>query len=283
MLTKLYSLYPWYELWNPLLLLFLLFLSWLYYKKIVTSVEKMVTNRHLYCFLSSIVLLYFVKGSPLRIMGNDFLFTAYVFGVAILYFAIIPLFILSLPASFLQKYFWGYRLRKVVQIFSYPWIAAIIFNGVLTLYFVPYFFNQIHESDLLSFLIQFILMVAAFLMWWTIIAPLKNVGKFSYFVRVAYVFLNSLLLMPLGIFLILSLTNAHYSVYDAANYRFFSGMNGILDQQLAGTTLKFIQLLGYGTALFFLIVRWGKEEEKREDENIRVVQGIVIQLPEKKS
>ncbi|KRG13278.1 hypothetical protein ACA29_09170 [Lederbergia galactosidilytica] len=59
-------------------------------------------------------------------------------------------------------------------------------------------------------------------------------------------------------------------------------MNGIIDQQLAGVTLKFLQLIGYGTALFFLIIRWGKEEE-REDENIRVVQGIVIQLPEKRS
>ncbi|KRG14579.1 hypothetical protein ACA30_11495 [Virgibacillus soli] len=282
MFTELYSLYPWYKLWNPDLFMLLILLTWLYYKKVIKTTGENAIKRHLFCYLVSMTLLYIVKGSPLRIIGNDFLFIAHVFGLAIIYFGVIPLFVLSLPAPMLQRYFWGHRLRKGMQIFAHPWIAALIFNGLVTFYLLPAFFNEIHKHNLLSWAFQLILAVAALLMWWTIIAPVKNVGNFSYFVRVAYVFLNSLLLMPLGIYLILSMSSAHYSVYTTESYQLFSNMNGIIDQQLAGVTLKFLQLIGYGTALFFLIIRWGKEEE-REDENIRVVQGIVIQLPEKRS
>lgn len=281
MFTELYSLYSWYELWNPVLLMLLILLTWLY-KKAIRSVRKNVTKRHLFCYFACIGLLYIVKGSPIRIIGKDFLFTAHVLELAVMYFGVIPLFVLSLPTPLLQKLFWGYRLRKGMQLFAHPWMAALIFNGLLTFYLLPVFFNEIHRHSILSWILQFLLAVAALLMWWTIITPVKSVGSYSYFVRVAYVFLNSLLLMPLGIFLILSMSHAHYMVYDPAQYQLFSNINGIVDQQLAGATLKFLQLLGYGTALFFLIVRWGKEEE-REDENIRVVQGIVIQLPEKHS
>ncbi|WP_062110186.1 cytochrome c oxidase assembly protein [Bacillus niameyensis] len=280
-ITSLFSQYPWYVLWSPLFLFLLILISWLYYKKILASSLYKVSFRHYGFFYGAMLLLYIVKGSPFNLVGKDFLFSAHIFELATIHFAIIPLFILSVPVELLQKIFWHYRLRKTIKWFSYPWVAALIFNGVLTIYLVPKFFNQIHGHSVLSFISQTILVISAILMWWTIIAPLKGVGKFSYFIRVSYVFLNSLLLMPMGIFLILSILYPHYTVYDASGYRLFGEMNGISDQQLGGALLKALQLLGYGTALFYLISRWGKEEEK-EDENIRVVQGIVIQLPERK-
>lgn len=281
MVKELLSQYSFLELISPLFLFLLVFVSFLFHKIVLSSKLYKVTFRHYACFYGAMFLLYIVKGSPINLVGRDFLFSVHVFELAMVHFAIIPLFLLSFPVEFLRKLFWNYRLRIGIRLFSHPWIAALIFNTVLSFYLVPKFFNQIHESILLSLISQTILVLTASLMWWTIIAPLKEVGRFSYFVRVSYVFLNSLLLMPMGIFLILSIYEPHYSVYAPEGYKYFVDMTGIGDQQLAGAILKGLQLLGYGTALFYLITRWGKEEEK-EDENIRVVQGVVIQLPERK-
>lgn len=276
MFSYLFSHYSWIELFRPFFLLFLVGFGLLYYRSVFSSPLYKIQKYNRYCFIVAMILLYIVKGSPLHVIGKDILFSVHILSLASIHFIIIPLFLLSFPTELLRKWFWDYRLRMVVRFFSHPWIAALIFNGMLTVYLIPKFFNYIHGHWLLSYFCQSVLVITAILMWWTIIAPLKEVGRFSYFIRVAYVFLNSLLLMPMGIFLILSIFTPHYHIYDAANYQMFENFNGIQDQQLGGAILKSLQLLGYGTALFYLITRWAKAEENKEDERYRVVQGVVI-------
>nr|WP_249316878.1 cytochrome c oxidase assembly protein [Bacillus sp. FJAT-50079] len=257
-------------------------MAYLYYKKIIVSNYYKVSEEQVKYFFVAACLFYIVKGSPLTVIADQYLFSAHIFELAIVFFAILPLLILSMPTELLRKYFWDYRLRNIIKIFAHPWIAAIIFNGALTIYLVPTFFNQIQQSVILSFISQVVLVLTAIIMWWTIIVPVPGVTRFSYFARVAFVFLNAILLLPIGFFLLLTMNQAYYPVYEAAAYQIFPSLSAIYDQQLGGGILKSIQLLSYGTALFYLISRWAKEEEEREDENIRVVQGIVIQLPEKK-
>lgn len=115
--------------------------------------------------------------------------------------------------------------------------------------------------------------------------PLPEISKFSYFTRVAYIFLNSVLLMPIGIFLLIGITEAHYPLYAEAAGQLLPSLTAVYDQQLAGGILKAIQLTSYGIALFYLIGNWSRKEDEMEgqidDENIRVVQGVVIHLPKK--
>lgn len=164
-------------------------------------------------------------------------------------------------------------------------MAALLFNGALTVYFAPPLFNVIQQSVILSIISQIFLIFTGFLMWWTIIMPLPEISKFSYFTRVAYIFLNSVLLMPIGIFLLIGITEAHYTLYTAVAGELFPSLSAVYDQQLGGGILKVIQLTSYGIALFCLIGNWSKKEDEREgqidDENIRVVQGVVIHLPKK--
>lgn len=115
--------------------------------------------------------------------------------------------------------------------------------------------------------------------------PLPEISKFSYFTRVAYIFLNSVLLMPIGIFLLVGIGEAHYPLYAGVAGQLFPSLNAVYDQQLGGGILKAIQLTSYGVALFHLIGNWSRKEDEREgqidDESIRVVQGVVIHLPRK--
>lgn len=283
-MSGIFSTYTWYELWGPIWIALLLLLSYVYVRKIVKSHLYEATSQQVKYFFYAIFTVYIVKGSPFTVLANDYFFSAHVFQISMLLFVATPLFILSLPTDFLRRYFWDYRMRNAIKLFAHPWVTAIFFNGLLTIYFVPSVFNAVQASMLLTSIAQTVLILHAFLMWWTIITPLPEVSKLSDFTRVAYVFCTALLLMPIGIFLII-IEKAHYPAY-ASVVELVPMMTAVYDQQLAGGTLKAIQLTSYGIALFKIMMLWAKKEEENEgkidDENIRVVQGVVIHLDDKK-
>lgn len=280
-----FSNYTWYELWGPEWLAVLFILSYLYVRKIVASKLYETTSSQVKYFFTAVVLLYAVKGSPFSVIANEYMFSAHMFQISIMLFVVTPFFILSLPADFFRRYFWDYRMRNAIKLFAHPWMTAIFFNGLVTIYFVPSVFNTIHASVLLSFIAQTILMLHAFFMWWTIITPLPEVSKLSDFTRAAYVFCTALLLMPIGVFLII-IEKAHYPIYAANIGEILPFMTPVYDQQLAGATLKAIQLTSYGIALFKIMMKWAKKEEDKEgqvdSDNIRIVRGVVIHLDDKK-
>jgi len=102
----------------------------------------------------------------------------------------------------------------------------------------------------------------------------------TYLARIGYLFLLAMLLMPIGFFLLL-VQNTVYPAYEAV-----APLDAIYDQQLGGGILKAIQLGSYMFALFYILKRWGREEEAREgdidDENIRIARGVVIYLDERR-
>lgn len=231
--------------------------------------------------MSAIVFLYIVKGSPIATMAKHYLFSAHVLQLSVIFFIVIPLFILSLPTSFLRRYFWHHRTRFLIGILGRPWLNAILFNGLLTVYFIPSVFNVIQENIFLMLISQTVLIILACLMWWVIISPIPEVSNIPYLTRIAYIFFASLILMPIGVFFLI-IQKAHYPIYEAVAGDLIPILTAIYDQQLAGGILKVVQLTSYIIALLHIVLTWGREEEEREgevdDENIRVVQGVVIHL-----
>ena len=285
MSEKLLSGYAWYELWGPIYLIIIAIGIYYYKNRIVDSRLYPVSVKQRRYFLIASAMLYIAKGSPISVLADDFLFSAHVFELSVLYFVVVPLFILSFPKEWLRAYIWHYRLRNALKLVSFPWIAALLFNGGLTAYFLPSFFNVIQRSAVLEVSVQALLLAASFIMWWCIITPLPVPGRFSHFSRMVYVLANAILLMPIAIFMLVVTDAAHYPVYIEAAGMILPDLTAVSDQQLAGGILKALQLGSYGVALFHIISSWGKQEEESEglieEENIRIVQGIVIHLPDK--
>ena len=148
----LFSNYTWYELWGPVCFITMVITSYWYHKKIVVSHFYRISSEQVKCFYVAAGLFYVVKGSPIKVIANDFLFSAHVFELAVLFFMVLPLGILSLPTELLRVYFWHYRLRNIVKLFSNPWIASIVFNGMFTAYLFPNHFQS--NSTKLSHLLN---------------------------------------------------------------------------------------------------------------------------------
>lgn len=270
-----------YQLFKPHWIVLLTVLSYFYVQKIVKSPFFVVSTKQVRYFFIALVSFYIVQGSPLSVIASHYLFSAHTFQLSITYFLVIPLLILSIPNELYRQYAWNYRTKIVLKVFAYPWLTLIAFNGLLSIYFIPAVFNFINSHFITAVIAQLILFINAFFMWWVIINPIPELIDFNYLLRAVYIFLASMLLIPIGFFFLV-VQKSHFPHYIAVEGDLIPMLTSIYDQQLAGGLLKVIQIASYVIALLFIFLKWGKQEEEKEgtvdDKNIRVVQGVVIHL-----
>ncbi|KMY54571.1 hypothetical protein AC623_12105 [Bacillus sp. FJAT-27231] len=253
----------WFQLWGVGYLIFLGLLSFLY-RKLASSGRYTFKRMHRFYFYSSLMLFYIFVGSPFAVIAAEDLFSAHVVELMVMLFVVPPLFVLGLPREFLRSFFWSYRMRFALRLFTHPWVTALSFNLLLSIYLAPDVFNFLQKHTVLLSMTQFIMLGAAFLMWWTIISPLPEISRLSESIRVMYVFVASVLLLPISIFLLVG-DSPFYDVYTQGQ-QLLPNLTALQDQQLAGGMLKGIQLTSYGIALFLLISKWAKKEEEPDDD-----------------
>lgn len=274
----------WYSLFKVHWLVIISLLIIFYYRKVQNSRIYETKATHLVSFYTAVSLLALVKATPLDVLGSHYLFSAHVLQGSVIYFVIIPLFILSFPVTFYRQYLWNHRIKFLLTILAHPWLTLFTFNGLLTLYYIPFIFNVIQTSPLLMGIAQIILAAAAFFTWWVIIQPLPELKNFDFLLRAVYIFLASVLLMPIGFFYLIKL-EAHFPIYITVAQKIIPILTPIYDQQLAGGILKITQMFSYALALLFIMFSWAKDEQKiagqANDEHIRYVRGVVVHLPKR--
>ncbi|ALX48869.1 cytochrome c oxidase assembly protein [Lentibacillus amyloliquefaciens] len=278
------SNYAWYELLGPVTLLAAALLCYWYVRTMIKSPHYHTTTTQKVYFFTAVTLFYLAEGSPFAVIAEEYLVSALIFQLSIMAFVVVPLFILSLPNGYLDIFFWRHKRLKIAGfLFKHPWPLAVIFNGLITVYLIPLFFNVINGNMLLQFLYEVLVVLFAFLTWWVIIQPSDEIADHSYFMRVAYVFFTTLFLMPIGIFLLV-IQDPVYTTYTGVAGELIPALTAVYDQQAAGGLLKFVQITCYSIALFHLLKKWGLQEEENEgkvDDDTRVVQGVVIKLNER--
>jgi len=274
-----------YSLFKIHWLLFLLICVYFYHQRIVNNSYYNITRNQLFYFYTAITLSILIKATPLDMIGNHYLFSAHILQLSIIYFIVIPLFILSFPRSFYRQILWNHRLRFAVTILSHPWLSLITFNGLLTLYLIPVVYTFLQTHLILHIICQLILFITAVFMWVVIIEPVPEMKVLGHLMRAAYIFFASLALMPIGFFFVI-VQKVHFPIYFAVEGTIFPVLTVIYDQQLAGGILKITQMFSYCFALLFIVLQWGKREEAKEgtidEENIRYVRGVVIHLDNNK-
>src|SRR5690625_2449569 len=123
MLGSLFTQLSWYELWGPIYFVISVGLIYWYFKSVVRYYRSKMTSSQINYFITSVILLYIVTGSPLAAMGKHYLFSIHMLQHSILYFVIIPLFILSLPRAYIRKYFWNHRMQLIIQLLGKSWVT----------------------------------------------------------------------------------------------------------------------------------------------------------------
>jgi putative membrane protein len=250
--------------------------------------EKVPVYRKL-LFLLGLALLYIAQGGPIELLGH-IMFSFHMISMAFSYLLAPPLLMLGIPVWVWRKVVSWLRRSplRTLKFLIHPVVAAIIFNGLFSFYHIP----VIHDYVMLHFgvhrLYYVVLFITAVLMWWTLVDPLPDMTSGKGVKKVGFIFLNMILLTP-ACGLIIFAPNPMYTTYSdpvvwakAMGYcisgdttmllsqfggpQFFGYLEPVVDQQVGGILMKFIQETIFASMLAYVFFQWYRQENRREDD-----------------
>ncbi|WP_164669127.1 cytochrome c oxidase assembly factor CtaG [Virgibacillus doumboii] len=279
-------------LWSPYYLLFVLGLALLYflitgpYRHKFGGGEKPSKKQQTFFYIA-LVLLYAVKGSPIDLLTHIML-TTHMVQMAI-YYLIFPIFIIKgIPTWLWEKIVLRPIVKPIVKFFSKPLISLLLFNTLFSLYHLPAIFNFAKSSQLAHSSISVVILIAAFIVWWPILTPLKEFDRMPPLGKIFYIFANGVLITPACVLIIFANVPV-YATYtqDGAwmqalalcvpsgvlqglapaisGPEMFSPMSTMEDQQLGGIIMKIMQEITYGVILAKIFFGWFTRESLRVD------------------
>ncbi|SET29757.1 putative membrane protein [Oceanobacillus limi] len=279
-------------LWSPYFLLFVLSLGIAYF--LVTGplrhkfgvIEKPSVKQQA-IFYTGLLLLYLVKGSPIDLLTHIML-TAHMMQMAV-YLIIFPiLMIKGIPAWIWEKVIKLPIIYPLMRFLTKPLIAILLFNALFSIYHIPAVFNFSKTSLVAHTSISIILLIAAFIVFFPMISPVKELDKLKPLLKIFYIFGNSVLITPACVLIIFSnvpLFEAYSAsgawlqalalcvpgdvlnglTFTLSGPEMFSPMSTLEDQQLGGIIMKIIQEIAYGTLLAQIFYGWFNAESHKID------------------
>ncbi|MGP4040422.1 cytochrome c oxidase assembly factor CtaG [Gracilibacillus sp. D59] len=273
-------------LWSPYYVLFLLSLAALYFLFFVNRKDnKKAEPIQILYFYSGLILLYIIKGSPVDLLSH-IMFTAHMIQMA-LYFLLFPILIIKgIPVWVWRKVFNFTIIGPTLHLLTKPLIALILFNGLFSIYHIPVVFDYAKANELSHVLITLAILVAAFIVWWPIFSPIKEMDTMSPLLKLGYIAANGILITP-ACALIIFATTSVYSTYSAtggwvqalalcvpgdvlsglslSGPEMFSPLGILEDQQLGGIVMKITQEIIYGVILARIFFPWFRSGAEKVD------------------
>ncbi|GIP62207.1 protein CtaG [Virgibacillus pantothenticus] len=279
-------------LWSPYFLLFLFGLGVAYF--LVTGPyrhkfggEEKPTHMQQFMFLLALVLLYAVKGAPIDLLSHMML-TAHMMQMAV-YYLIFPILVIkSIPVWIWKKFIYAPMIKPVFQLLTKPLISLLLFNGLFSLYHIPAIFDFAKSSQIAHTSVSLIILIAAFIVWWPLLSPIREMDKMRPLLKIFYIFANGVLITPACVLIIFADEPlfAAYSQNGAwlqalalcvpgdilegmavqiSGPEMFSPMSTLEDQQLGGIIMKIMQEITYGIILARVFFKWFTDESLKVD------------------
>jgi len=196
--------------WNGGIIFFTLILIVLYMFLLPTPKDH--PKHKSIAFAGSMLLILLAVGSPLNLLGR-MLFRAHIIQIVVVLLIAAPLIVMGLKTNLLEKALRKNSVKKVYSVLTHPVFTIILFHGLLIGYHVPVMFDWIRTGYFTNYFFLIGLIVAAVLLWWPIIGPIKEHDQMTFKKKLIYIVVNIVLFLPVTLFLWLA-KDALYSVYS---------------------------------------------------------------------
>ena len=245
--------HPHYDVW-ALIFSLIIFFEYSTNNKTIKQEKRKV-------WYSGVVFLWLFTDYPIHDIGEKYLFSVHSSEHLVLALVSPPLLLLGMHKD-MKKLVSIEPLIKLLKITTKPVIAFFLFNLVMVGMHWTNIVNLMVTNTLIHFLLHAAMLLVALNMWIPVIGFNDEIKAMSSPVRIAYLFLQSLLPTIPASFLAFG-TEPLYSAYVMDNNIF--SISIIDDQTLAGLILK----LGGGIILWITILviwmRWYQEEKTFDD------------------
>jgi putative membrane protein len=246
-------------------------------------------RQKIYFFLG-LFALYLGWGSPLYVAGH-LMITFHMTQMVFAYFVATPLLLLGIPTWFYTDLIRRFRsplTERVAKTVWNPIAALFLFNGLFSVYHVPFVFDTLMQSVIFHSLYEYLLLIASALMWWHMLEPLPNTTNLSNLKRIGYIFANGILITPACGLIIFAGQPLYQTYTDPAVWATvmsfclpagaevpmalfnsptsFVFLDTRMDQQTAGVLMKIMQELTYGVTIGYVFKQWLAKEKQQDGE-----------------
>ncbi|MFS0688216.1 cytochrome c oxidase assembly factor CtaG [Sporosarcina sp. 179-K 8C2 HS] len=285
------SIFGFRALWSPYFFLSIVLIVVLYFlltkkwRHLFEGTEP-VTGREIKYFLTAMILLYILKGSPLDLLGH-ILFSVHMTQMALLLLAVAPFLIVGIP-HFIWKTVLSVKIiDKIVRLFTKPVISLMVFTVMFSLNHYPMVLDYIKMNVFLHAIFTIVLFISALFLWWPILNTLEDHPQLHGLKKIGYVILSAILITP-ACSLIIFVDVPVYETYSSGEAwmqamalcvpagtlaglsisgpELFTNMPTLYDQQLGGIIMKVIQELIYIIVIGKIFIKWYREEQMNADE-----------------
>ena len=253
---------------EPLLLIGLLTLGWLYFLAIGPGRKILAPNnpwpiKHAVCFSLSLICGYLAVGSPLDQLGEQFLFSAHMVQHVLLIY-VVPLFAYwGLPSWLLDAAFRYHQVKRIFAFLTHPLISGILFTLVFSLWHVPSWYVAALQSKTIHVVEHLTLLVSAILMWYNFLSASELLPKRAFGTQIIFIFALMVGQMPLFGILTFS-TEVLYLPYSYAPRLAFFDISPLNDQILGGVVMKIANMIISIAFIGLAFFHWQKESEAPE-------------------
>ncbi|MEK5440654.1 cytochrome c oxidase assembly protein [Fredinandcohnia sp. FSL W7-1320] len=210
MISQILDGFSFHSQWNGGIIFFTLILIVLYMFLLPTPKDH--PKHKSIAFAGSMLLILLAVGSPLNLLGR-MLFRAHIIQIVVVLLIAAPLIVMGLKTNLLEKALRKNSVKKVYSVLTHPVFTIILFHGLLIGYHVPVMFDWIRTGYFTNYFFLIGLIVAAVLLWWPIIGPIKEHDQMTFKKKLIYIVVNIVLFLPVTLFLWLA-KDALYSVYS---------------------------------------------------------------------
>jgi putative membrane protein len=222
-----------------------------------------VSQRHIVYFTLGVLVLFLGAGTPIHDISEQYLFSVHMFQHTIFTLVAPPLMLLGIAEPILQPIVENSAVLRGLRSVTQPLVAFVIFNLITLVTHLPFAVDFSLRNHPFHFVIHVILVLAALLMWWPVLSPLKEIPRLSPPFQMGFLFIQSLVPTVLTAFIIFAGSSIYAFYRDAPR---IWGTTAVSDQQIAGAVMKLIGGLILWVAIGIIFFHWyGQEEEKERD------------------
>ena len=229
------------------------------------SGELPATRKQVVCFMLGVMTMWAGADWPVHEISENYLFSVHMVQHMLFSFVAPALLMLGVPAWLLRLILKPAWLFKAVRFIGRPFVALVLFNGVLVFSHWPTIVEMSLRYELVHFLVHVLIFTSGVAMWLPVLEPLPEFKCLQPPAKMFYLFLQSIVPTVPASFLTFASAPV-YKLYET--FPRLWGIDALVDQQAAGLIMK----IGGGLLLWVVITtiffRWSTREERGEVETV---------------
>lgn len=210
-------------------------------------------------FVAGMFVFWLASDWPLGALGAGYLASAHMTQFLLYTLVSAPLLLLGTPDWMARRFLSLVRLQGAALWFGRSLVATgLTYNAILLSTHAPGTVEVLRNSQLGSFAMDVLWMVAGFLLWLPVISPLTEGRARSQFAKMGYLFVTTSVVAVIPASFLTFTSIPIYAIYELAPR--IGSLTALEDQQLAGIIMKIATVPIIWSTIAVLWKRWSAEE-----------------------